>query len=84
MNYAVLYKPDVLHQIDRMWNGADDKELIAQEIEDLNRMLAHDPVKLGESRSKGRRITFTQQLGVIFRVIELELTVIVVSVWRIR
>ena len=56
MNDSVLYKPEVQNQIDRIWRNADDPESIADELDDLDRILALSPSDLGESREGGRRI----------------------------
>lgn len=66
------------------WMQADDRNVITEAIEAIDRELARDPANAGESRPNGQRITFALPLGVRYRVYEAERRVLVVACWRVR
>ena len=60
---------------------ADDLDRFAQASEDLERALAHDPDRLGESREGNLRLVFHRPFQVLFSV---DFADAVVTVRRIR
>lgn len=57
-----------------------DRERLAREVAGLNAALRSDPLRVGESREGGHRITFVYRLAVEFRVDKASRTVRVTDV----
>jgi len=83
MRFTVVWKPDAENKLIRLWLDATDRGSIRRAADEIDRLLADDPARQGESRSTNVRILFVDPLVVVFAVRELDRIVEVVCVWRI-
>jgi hypothetical protein len=80
--YQVRWLQSALDELADQWIRAtsEERQAIASATYAVERRLAEDPVEEGESRPKGRRITFVPPLALTFRVGPDEGTVTIVHV----
>jgi hypothetical protein len=83
MNYRVEWLQSALDELATIWTQADSvrRQAITAASHTLDQRLRNDPFNEGESRPKGRRITFVPPLAVTFR---LEFDGQTVSVLQVR
>jgi hypothetical protein len=67
-----------------LWTNAAQRQRVTDAANEIDRRLATDPSNEGESRDRGRRMTFVAPLGVIFRVLPEQRVVVVIAVWQFR
>ncbi len=81
--YRVEWLQSALDELARLWTQADSslRQAVSMATHQLDEILKNDPVHEGESRTKGRRITFLSPLAVIFRVEADDRAVTVVDVF---
>jgi hypothetical protein len=84
MKYTVTWKPDAERELAALWNNAADRQAVTDAANAIDKLLQTDPADVGESRSRGTRITFVPPLGVRFVVQEQDRRVIVFSVWQFK
>jgi hypothetical protein len=67
--YTVEWKQSALNRLAAIWNQADSaqRQAITQASHELEERLKNNRHGEGESRSKGRRITFVPPLATTFR-----------------
>ena len=84
--YSVRWAPEALDELATLWAGAapEDRALITDATDEIDRVLARDPLSAGESREAEFRVLIVLPIAVQFRVWEDERTAIVVNVWRFR
>ena len=66
----VRWERKALDELTTLWTQADSvqRQVITAASHTLDQRLGKNPFNEGESRSKGRRITFVPPLAVIFRI----------------
>jgi plasmid stabilization system protein ParE len=82
MKYTVVWQPLAKSQLAAIWNAAADRRAVTAAANELDRLLATDPMEVGESRSGDMRVEFVPPLGANFRVYEADRNVRVGRVWR--
>jgi hypothetical protein len=83
MKYSVTWKADAENELAEVWLRALDRPSVTRAGDEIDRLLAADPTRQGESRAGTMRIMFVDPLGVIFHVSEQDLMVTVVRVWSV-
>ena len=63
-----------------LWAGATDRAMVTWAVEQIDRLLARDPLGQGESRSGDDRILFVPPLAAMYRVDVANRTVRVFSI----
>ena len=82
MNYRVDWEPLAEQELAAIWNAAPDRNAVTAAASSLDRLLAHDPLRLGESRTSSvHRIAYHDILGVEYEVVEDDKLVIVHAVF---
>jgi plasmid stabilization system protein ParE len=81
MSFTVIWKPEARNRLATIWTNATDRNAVTRAAAAIDKALKSHPEKLGESRSKGRRIWLEGSLGVIFRVSPPDRMVTVLTVW---
>jgi hypothetical protein len=68
--FKVRWQRRALDELANCWLHADSasRHAITAASQDIDQRLRQDPSHEGESRSRGRRITFVPPLAVVFRV----------------
>jgi len=70
-------------ELTEIWLAARDRYAVTEAANRLDSILRADPNGVGESRDGDERITFSDPLGVLFRIVPDRL-VEVTHVWRCR
>jgi hypothetical protein len=83
MNFTVVWKPSAEAMLAHLWNTATDRGAVARAANQIDTLLARDPLSQGESRSGSLRITFVRPLAVHFKVLQQQRVVQVLKVWRV-
>ncbi len=83
MNWIVLWQPAAEDDLTHLWLGADDKASITTAANRIDAQLQKDPLAIGESRDKNRRVHFDGPLGILFCVYAANRLVHVLRIWRI-
>jgi hypothetical protein len=83
MRYTVIWTPTALNVLAAIWNQAEDRNAVTAASNEMDRVLAAAPREQGESRKGNVRVMFANPLGVEYEVIEDDLKVEVLAVWRI-
>jgi plasmid stabilization system protein ParE len=83
MSFRVFWSPHAEQQLEEILRDIGSQSQVAPAAREIDRFLAHDPARFGESRYDTVRIGFVRPLGVPFEVLEDVHTVIVYDVWRI-
>jgi hypothetical protein len=82
MRYSVRWKTNAEQQLAQIWLDAGDRAAITSAASRIDLRLERNPKDEGESRANARRILFEPPLGVRYRVIEDDLRVEVLEIWR--
>ncbi len=84
--FRVEWLQTALDQLSSIWIQADSglRQAITAASHQIDEQLQTDPYASSESRSEGRRVSFSFPLGVLFRVESEERTVAVLRVWLFR
>ena len=80
MKYTVIWKPSAKQHLADIWLSAEDRAAIASAADRIDRLLASDPLDVGESRSGNDRILIDVPLAVVFEVSELDRRVDVLTI----
>ncbi|HEY3392392.1 MAG TPA: hypothetical protein VGK58_06785 [Lacipirellulaceae bacterium] len=86
MKWTVLYRQSAQDQLADIWLKAPNQQTVADAADEIDRLLASDPLNAGESRGGNTRIIVERPLTVLFdlfpddRLVE----VFAVSYWRRR
>lgn len=81
MNFRVLWTPVAEQQLADLWISASDRGAITAAANEVDRLLAANPLAQGESRFDQLRVTFEAPLGVEYEVHEADRLVYVLAVW---
>jgi hypothetical protein len=68
MKYTVAYGPLAEEQLARIWLDANDRSAVTEASHALERLLRHDPDRLGEPDERGWRILVEPPLTITFEV----------------
>ena len=84
--FRVFWHPDALSDLARVWTDADDSErqAITAAAREVDRLLTNSPETVGESREGTERITFVDQLGLVYDVYAQHRLVRIDQVWHLR
>jgi hypothetical protein len=68
--FRVRWAKVALNELAAIWLAVDPalRQVVTRASDAVERRLEHDPLNEGESRSRGRRITFEPPLTIIFRI----------------
>jgi hypothetical protein len=81
--YTVAWRDSALDELARLWMQAPDRNRVRAASDEIDTLLARDPLAEGESRIGTRRILFVLPLGVTYDVDEAGQAVHVLAVWRV-
>jgi hypothetical protein len=86
MKWTVVYRPPAQDELANVWLSAPDPQAVAAAAEEIDRLLANDPLKVGESRDGTTRIITERPLTVLYDVYADDAMVEVFAVfyWRRR
>ena len=84
MRFTVSWTKEAEDTLTDLWLEAADRDAVKQASDTIDRLLASNPLGVGESRPVNFRILFEAPLGVVYDVRELDRHVKVWSVWRTR
>ena len=84
MNFSVIWDPDAEQELAAVWVRAADRAAVTRAAYELERRLRTNPDAEGESRPRGRRVTFERPAGMLFRVYAADHIVRVINVWEFR
>jgi len=82
MNYTVIWLRPAEQRLADIWLNAPDRDAVTRAAHAIDQRLRRDPENEGESRPGGRRVLFSDPLGVFFRVFPDDRVVHVLLVWR--
>lgn len=82
MSYRVLWSPEAEARLSVLFSRADEVEMLAVIVREIDRRLFNKPDEFGESRYDAVRVGFVRPLGVLFEIHHDIRTVIVYGVWR--
>lgn len=82
MKHTVIWQPAAESDLVRLWNGASDRQEVAQAADQIDNLLATRPQSVGESRGDIERILFVPPLTVAYDVFDDDRQVVVWGVWR--
>ncbi len=84
MSYEVVWGPRAEGMLADAWLDAFDRNAVTEAAANLDLQLAHDPLRLGESRTSSvHRVAYFLPLGVEFEVVEDDKRVIVQGVFTV-
>jgi hypothetical protein len=68
--YTVTWRDPALDQLAELYVSlsVEERERLAAAVAALNERLRHDPIEVGESRTRGFRLTFLPHASVAFHV----------------
>lgn len=79
--HTVRWRRTALDRLAELWIEAEDRASVTAAVTQIDRTLAHDPHRAGESRSEQIRVLFEPPLGVFFEVEEASQIVHILRVW---
>jgi hypothetical protein len=82
MTYDVIWDPDAEQELARLYMSAPNPQAVTNAADQIDLLLAQDPVGFGESREDPLRILIVLPLGVNYQIDEDHRTVEVRRVWR--
>ncbi len=82
MNWKVVWKPDAERRLTTIWLSDRMRQRITEAANEIDAMLAADPLSAGESRDGDDRVVFVKPLVALVEVVHDKRTVNVVEVWR--
>ena len=80
MNYAVDFSSRAEDELAQLWVNASDRNAVTSAADEIERLLASDPLAQGESRGGDKRLIFEQPPAALYRVDAKRRTVTVVTV----
>lgn len=81
MIFHVIWRPLAETQLTAEWIRAQNKDAVAGYVEQIDRILARNPLEQGESREGNFRLWFHRPLSVLFEVDDGRKTIFV---WAIK
>jgi len=82
MNWKVVWKPDAERRLTTIWLSDRIRPRVTETANEIDAMLAADPLSAGESREDNDRVIFVKPLGALVEVLHDKRTVNVLEVWR--
>jgi hypothetical protein len=84
MKWTVIYRPPAQDELAGIWLNAPDQQAVADAADEIDRLLARDPIKVGESRGGNSRIVIERPLTVLYDVYpeDAQVEVFAVYYWR--
>ena len=83
--YDVTWEPRAIDRLTEIWLAAADRVSVNRSAYELDGILAHRPLRFGESRSSSvHRTAFVPPLGIEYTVIEDDKKVNILWVWSIE
>lgn len=79
MNYTVVWRSSAEEELAAIWEASDDRNAVSAAAEEIDRRLARDPIRFGESRDPGERLAYYGPLSVYFHVDPQKLVVSVLA-----
>jgi hypothetical protein len=68
VSYRVVWDEKATENLQRIYDEADDREAIVHAIHRIGLELGSNPLGVGESRDRGRRVLFKHPLMVQYRI----------------
>jgi hypothetical protein len=84
MKYSVEWTASARSSLAELWLSASNRNEIQKAADEIDRILAHDPLNAGESRVSNIRVIFQPPLAAYFDVHSKGMRVKVWRVWRLR
>ena len=84
MKYTVLWARDAEKELAAIWMATDNRGMIAEAADSLDRQLTHNPDAIGESRPHKQRVAYCLPLGIRFQIFNADRIVRVLAVWACR
>ena len=84
MRYTVYWRPQAEQELGELWLNGPDRQEIAQASDAIDALIAEVPFEVGESRIGNTRVIFSGPLIATYDVLERDLLVVVLSIWRSR
>jgi hypothetical protein len=84
MKWTVSYRPSAQDDLANIWLNAPEPQAVADAADTIDRLLADDPLNVGESRAGNVRILIELPLTVLYEVYSEDtlVTVFAVFYWR--
>jgi plasmid stabilization system protein ParE len=79
--YTVRWKRLALDQLTALWLDATDRASMTAAVDEIDRLLAMDPHRAGESRTENTRVLFEPPVGAFFDINDSSKVVEVLKVW---
>ena len=79
--YTVRWKRSAVDRLTDLWIEASDRPAVTSAVDEIDRILAADPLTAGESRSEQTRVVFISPIGVFVDIDESAQIVNVLKVW---
>lgn len=83
MKFTVVWLPRAERELAEVWERSADRPAVTRAVDRTDRLLRSFPDRVGEERPEQRRVLFDGPLGILFRVLEDDRLVRVISVWDI-
>jgi hypothetical protein len=84
MRFSVVWTPTARRLLAQLWLNATDRNEVQRAADEIERILAIDPMNAGESRVVNIRIIVEPPLAAYFDVSPQDRRVTVWRIWRIR
>ena len=84
MKLAVIYRPPAQDELANIWLNSPDRQAVADASDQIDRILASNPLGAGESRGGNARIFAERPLAMLFDVYPDDALVEVFAVFRWR
>lgn len=84
MKFRGTWIPSAENRLAELWLGSRIASQITRAADQLDKLLAENPLAVGESRSADIRIAFESPLAVTFLVDEAAGEVVILHVWLLR
>jgi hypothetical protein len=68
MKWTVIYRPVAENELASIWLSSPDPEAVANAADEIDRLLAIDPLGMGESRGETTRIIIQRPLTILYDV----------------
>jgi hypothetical protein len=86
MSWTVIYRATAQDDLAIIWLNAPDQQAVADAADEIDRLLASDPLNAGESRGGNTRIIVARPLTALYDIYpdDALVEVFAVSYWRRR
>jgi hypothetical protein len=83
MKWTAVWLPDAQNDLATLWTLGPDRSEVAAAADEIDRLIAADPLNQGESRDEGERLLVVHPLAVRYTVSPDDCLVTVRAVWRV-